>query len=329
MKERRLEIEQAEPLLLFGFNDTYLKRIEAAFPDTRIVARGNQVVLQGLDADVDAIGRILEEMIVLLNRNGNLTEHDVETVLALFSSGDGAPATLSRDGSHTVLFTPHGGSVKAKTPNQIKLVESARSNDIVFAIGPAGTGKTYTAVALAVAALKSKQVKRIVLCRPAVEAGERLGFLPGDLRDKVDPYLRPLYDALEDMLPKEKLKAFMENNTVEIVPLAYMRGRTLNSAFVILDEAQNATALQMKMFLTRLGANSRAIITGDLTQTDLPARDTSGLAEAKDILYGVTGIDFVYFNEQDVVRHKLVKDIINAYSKFYGDDDEQGRQRRN
>lgn len=325
MKERRLEIEQAEPLLLFGFNDIYLKSIEAAFPETRIVARDNQVVLQGDDADLNSISRILDEMILLLNRNGNLTENDVDTVLALFSSGDGAPGAFSRTGSgHTVLFTPHGGSVKAKTPNQIKLVESARSNDIVFAIGPAGTGKTYTAVALAVAALKSKQVKRIVLCRPAVEAGERLGFLPGDLRDKVDPYLRPLYDALEDMLPKEKLKSYMENNTVEIVPLAYMRGRTLNSAFVILDEAQNATALQMKMFLTRLGANSRAIITGDLTQTDLPSRDASGLAQAKDILSGVTGIEFVYFDEKDVVRHRLVKDIISAYSKFY-EDDEPGR----
>ncbi len=325
MKERRLEIEQAKPLLLFGFNDIYLKRIERAFPETQITARGNQVVLKGDDTDVDTISRILDEMIVLLNRNGNLTENDVDTVLALFVSGDGSSAMLRQGGSHhTVLFTPHGGSVKAKTPNQIKLVESARSNDIVFAIGPAGTGKTYTAVALAVAALKSKQVKRIVLCRPAVEAGERLGFLPGDLRDKVDPYLRPLYDALEDMLPKEKLKTYMENNTVEIVPLAYMRGRTLNSAFVILDEAQNATALQMKMFLTRLGANSRAIITGDLTQTDLPSRDTSGLAQAKDILSGVTGIDFVYFNEKDVVRHKLVKDIITAYSKFFDGDEEPG-----
>ncbi|MDA0379024.1 MAG: PhoH family protein, partial [Bacteroidetes bacterium] len=259
---------------------------------------------------------------------GNLTENDVDTVLALFSSGEGSPQSLSGDGSHhTVLFTPHGGSVKAKTPNQIRLVESARQNDIVFAVGPAGTGKTYTAVALAVAALKSKQVKRIVLCRPAVEAGERLGFLPGDMKEKVDPYLRPLYDALEDMLPKEKLKTYMENNTVEIVPLAFMRGRTLNSAFVILDEAQNATALQMKMFLTRLGANSRAIVTGDLTQTDLPIRDISGLAQAKDILQSVSGIDFVYFDENDVVRHRLVKDIISAYSRFFEEEEEPGRTR--
>jgi len=322
LKEKRLEIDKAEPLLLFGFNDTYLKRIEHAFPEAHITARGNQVVLQGGDEDVDSISRILDELTLLLNRNGNLTENDVDTVLALFTSGDGATVSLPGNGSHhTVLFTPHGGSVKAKTPNQIRLVESARKNDIVFAIGPAGTGKTYTAVALAVAALKSKQAKRIVLCRPAVEAGERLGFLPGDMKEKIDPYLRPLYDALEDMLPKEKLKTYMENNTVEIAPLAFMRGRTLNSAFVILDEAQNATALQMKMFLTRLGANSRAIITGDLTQTDLPARDVSGLAEAREILEGVTGIDFIHFDEKDVVRHRLVRDIITAYSRFFREDD--------
>ncbi|MDA0684490.1 MAG: PhoH family protein [Bacteroidetes bacterium] len=328
MKEKRLEIDKAEPLLLFGFNDIYLKRIESAFSQTQITARGNQVLLKGEDADLDSITRILEELTILLNRNGNLTENDVETVLALFSSGDSGPRNQPQGSNHTILFTPHGGSVKAKTPNQAKLVESARRNDIAFAIGPAGTGKTYTAVALAVAALKSKQVKRIVLCRPAVEAGERLGFLPGDLKEKVDPYLRPLYDALEDMLPKEKLKTFMENNVVEIVPLAFMRGRTLNSAFVILDEAQNATALQMKMFLTRLGANSRAIITGDLTQTDLPVRDISGLAQARNILGDVASIDFVYFDEGDVVRHKLVRDIINAYSNFYDEDTEPGMSKR-
>jgi phosphate starvation-inducible PhoH-like protein len=204
-------------------------------------------------------------------------------------------------------------------------VEAARTNDLLFAIGPAGTGKTYTAVALAVAALKSRQVKRIVLSRPAVEAGERLGFLPGDFREKVDPYLRPLYDALEDMLPADKLRGFLEKNVVEIVPLAYMRGRTLNSAFVILDEAQNATSLQMKMFLTRLGVNSRAIITGDVTQSDLPAREHSGLVEAKDILEGVEGIEFVYFDRGDVVRHRLVKDIIEAYER-YGKGEEVSRR---
>ncbi len=318
--EKRLQIEKAEPLLLFGFNDIYLKRIERAFPNVQITARGDQVHLSGEPSEVNTIERVLNEMTALLNRNGNLTENDVDTVLALFAHNSGSAASLPLKGSHhTVLFTPSGGSVKAKTPNQICLVDSARKNDIVFAIGPAGTGKTYTAVALAVAALKSKQVKRIVLCRPAVEAGERLGFLPGDMKEKIDPYLRPLYDALEDMLPKEKLKSFMESNVVEIVPLAFMRGRTLNSAFVILDEAQNATALQMKMFLTRIGANSRCIITGDLTQTDLPMREISGLSEAREILVEIDGVDFVYFDERDVVRHRLVKEIINAYSRFFDD----------
>ena len=315
MEEKILTIENAEPLLLFGFNDIYLRRIEAAFLETRITARGNQLLLRGEAKALARISRVLDELILLLNRNGNLTQNDVDTVLALFTVGDGA-GLPGLDSHNTVLFTPNGGMIKAKTPNQIRLVEVARQNDIAFAIGPAGTGKTYTAVALAVAALKSRQVKRIVLCRPAVEAGERLGFLPGDFKEKVDPYLRPLYDALEDMIPREKLNSYMEQNVVEIVPLAYMRGRTLNSAFVILDEAQNATTLQMKMFLTRLGANSRAIITGDVTQTDLPTRELSGLIQAQEILEGVEGIAFVYFDKGDVVRHRLVKDIIEAYARF-------------
>ncbi|GIV59809.1 PhoH family protein [Rhodocaloribacter litoris] len=322
MAEKRLTIDKAEPLLLFGFNDKHLRKVEGAFPDTRITARGNQVILQGDPESLHRIERILDELTVVLNRNGNLTENDVETVLALFTVGDGASGRAGLDAQNVVLFTP-GGSVKAKTPNQIRLVESARHNDIVFAVGPAGTGKTYTAVALAVAALKSRQVKKIVLSRPAVEAGERLGFLPGDFREKVDPYLRPLYDALEDMLPRDKLAGFVEQNVVEIVPLAYMRGRTLNSAFVILDEAQNATHLQMKMFLTRLGANSRAIITGDVTQTDLPSREHSGLVQARQILEGVEGIDFVYFDEGDVVRHRLVKDIIKAYERYHQDEEQR------
>ncbi len=315
LAEKKLTTDKAEPLLLFGFNDVYLRKIENAFPDTHITARGNQVFLRGEPETLTRVERVLDELVLLLNRNGNLTENDVETVLALFTVGDGAGGRAGLEAHHVVLFTPNGGTVKAKTPNQIRLIESARKNDIVFAVGPAGTGKTYTAVALAVAALKSRQVKRIVLSRPAVEAGERLGFLPGDFREKVDPYLRPLYDALEDMLPREKIGGFMEQNVVEIVPLAYMRGRTLNSAFVILDEAQNATHLQMKMFLTRLGANSRAIITGDVTQTDLPSRAHSGLVQAREILEGVDGIDFVQFDEGDVVRHRLVKDIIKAYER--------------
>ena len=318
LAEKRIQIENAEPLLLFGFNDIYLRKIEAAFPDTQITARGNGVYLKGTDEALTRIEQVIGELILLLNRNGNLTENDIETVLALASMGDGLrPAHYgARD---VILFTPGGGMVKAKTPNQVKLVEQARQNDIVFAIGPAGTGKTYTAVALAVAALKSKQAKKIVLSRPAVEAGERLGFLPGDLKDKIDPYLRPLYDALEDMMPLDKLRASLDQNAVEIVPLAFMRGRTLSSAFVILDEAQNATQQQMKMFLTRLGVGSRAIVTGDVTQTDLPSREMSGLVQARAILEGVEGIGFVDFDKRDVVRHRLVKDIIEAYERA-GDD---------
>jgi len=321
LAEKKLAIEGAEPLLLYGFNDVYLRKIEAAFPDTQITARGHELILQGEKERLDGIEKIVNELIVILNRNGNLTEKDVDTVLALYTAGDGAGA-FGLDARDVVLFTPSGGTVKARTPNQARLVEAARTNDLLFAIGPAGTGKTYTAVALAVAALKSRHVKRIVLSRPAVEAGERLGFLPGDFREKVDPYLRPLYDALEDMLESDKLRSYIEKNVIEIVPLAYMRGRTLNSAFVILDEAQNATSLQMKMFLTRLGVNSRAIVTGDVTQTDLSAREVSGLIEAQEILEHVPGIEFIHFDKNDVVRHRLVKDIIEAYARFKKDGDE-------
>ncbi len=314
--EKTVSIEGVEPLLLFGFNDKYLRRIESAFLDTRIVARGNQVMLKGKGEDVAHIERVLGELLLMLNRNGDLTENDVETVLDLTTAGSVIRRTDTPD---TILFTPGGGTIKAKTPNQIQLVKQAGMNDIVFAVGPAGTGKTWTAVALAVSALKSREVKRIVLCRPAVEAGESLGFLPGDFREKVDPYLRPLYDALEEMISGDKLRSHIERNIVEIVPLAYMRGRTLSSAFVILDEAQNATPGQMKMFLTRLGTGSRAIITGDVTQTDLPKRSLSGLVQAREILEGVEGISFVDFDKGDVVRHRLVMDIIEAYEQANGD----------
>ena len=310
--DRTVAITGAEPLMLFGFNDVYLRKIEAAFADTRVVARGDQLKLRGPEDQVDRIERVLGELTLILNRNGNLTENDVDTVLDLARVGTGLQRSGGQD---AILFTPKGGTIQAKTPGQARLVESARQSDIAFAVGPAGTGKTYTAVALAVSALKSRQVKKIVLTRPAVEAGESLGFLPGGFRDKVDPYLRPLYDALEDMIEGDKLRSYLERNIVEIVPLAYMRGRTLNSAFVILDEAQNATPGQMKMFLTRLGAGSRAIVTGDASQTDLPHRVTSGLVRARHILEGVDGIGFVDFDKEDVVRHKLVKDIIAAYER--------------
>jgi len=311
---KQLTITDVEPLLLLGFNDVNLRKIESAFPQAGITARGNRIIVQGEPDDVRTIRRIINELAQVLKRNGELTEADVSTVMALYLQGDGAP-TATSDVGDVILLTPGGAPIKSKTPNQARLVEIASAHDVVFAIGPAGTGKTYTAVALAVAALKARKVKRIVLSRPAVEAGEQLGFLPGDFRDKVDPYLRPLYDALGDMLPRERLAEYMEQQVVEIVPLAYMRGRTLSSSFVILDEAQNATRQQMKMFLTRLGINSRAIVTGDATQIDLPSRRNSGLLEARRILQGVEGIAFVEFDRGDVVRHQLVKDIIAAYER--------------
>lgn len=313
MTEKKISITKVEPVLLFGHNDVHLKKIEAAFPKTRITARGNLLNLSGNETELTQIEQIVGELSLLVHRNGYLTDNDLDTVLDLSHTNGN---TLNRDVDSAILFTTSGGVIKPKNEGQRKIVQAARHNDIAFAIGPAGTGKTYLAVALAVAALKARTVKRIVLSRPAVEAGESLGFLPGDLRDKIDPYLRPLYDALEDMIPRDKLGDYMDKNMIEIVPLAYMRGRTLNSAFVILDEAQNATNTQMKMFLTRLGANSRAIITGDVTQTDLPRRTESGLIQVQHILQDVDGIAFVHLKKSDVVRHQLVQDIIEAYDKY-------------
>ena len=307
-----LTLDHPDPLLLFGIHDVHLKRIEAAFPDIQITARGNQVHLRGPSSLLGTIEHTFEELVSVAGQKGSVTPRDLDTILSMVTANPRPPRV---DIDKVILYTPAGDMVKTKTPGQARLYEASRNDDIVFAIGPAGTGKTYMAVALAVAALKAKKVKRIVLCRPAVEAGERLGFLPGDLLDKIDPYLRPLYDALEEFLPAEKLRTHVENNVVEIVPLAYMRGRTLNSSYVILDEAQNATAVQMKMFLTRLGINSRTIITGDLTQIDLHDSQQSGLLEAQSILQNIDDISFVNFTKTDVVRHRLVKAIINAYEK--------------
>ena len=260
------------------------------------------------------------ELIYMLNKNGSLNPNDIDTVIDLVSVNGSAPDVTSEtqmeDSDSAILYTKMG-IVKARTQGQKQYIHQIRKNDIVFAIGPAGTGKTYLAVAMAVAALKNRDVTRIILARPAVEAGESLGFLPGDFREKIDPYLRPLYDALEDMLSVEKLRGYLEKRIVEIVPLAYMRGRTLHNAFVILDEAQNATAMQMKMFLTRLGPNSRAIITGDVTQIDLPTKTTSGLVQIQEVLKKVQGVTFCSFDKNDVVRHKLVKDIIEAYDRYH------------
>jgi phosphate starvation-inducible PhoH-like protein len=309
--EKRMTLENVDMLTLLGMNDLNLKLIEDRFNAT-ITVRGENVVIKGVLEEIEAIEKILKEMIYVLNTTGRLVKNDVETILDL--TREGKEIVSEKEFDAIVLYTKND-VIKAKTPGQLNYIKKATKNDICFAIGPAGTGKTYLAVALAVSALKKGIVNKIVLARPAVEAGESLGFLPGDFREKIDPYLRPLYDALDDMMPSEKLKGYIEKRAVEIVPLAYMRGRTLNNAFVILDEAQNATAVQMKMFLTRLGANSKSIITGDITQIDLPPKTVSGLIQAKEILNDIEGVAFVYFDKSDVVRHRLVKDIIDAYEK--------------
>ncbi|HHE31410.1 MAG TPA: PhoH family protein [Chlorobaculum parvum] len=312
MTEKTIEFERIEPVIIFGPHDSYLKKIRDAFADTNLNARGNKITISGDEPDVTAIEKIFRELVALANQHGEVLENDVNALVSLALSPVSHPATPhARD--EDVIVETKDYTVKAKTGGQRRMVTEAKKNDVLFAIGPAGTGKTYTAVAIAVAAWKSKSIKRIVLARPAVEAGESLGFLPGDLAQKIDPYLRPLYDALQDMLTAEKLKFLTERRVIEIVPLAYMRGRTLNNSFIILDEAQNASGKQMKMCLTRLGVNSKAIITGDVTQVDLPKEMESGLMNAQHILKGIKGISFVFLDKSDVVRHRLVKDIINAY----------------
>lgn len=309
--EKRLTLDNVDMLSLLGTNDSNLKLIEDHF-NASIIVRGENVVIKGVVEEIDVIEKVLKEMVFVLNTNNRLERNDVETILDLTLQGKEIVSDKEFD---TIILYTKNDSVKARTPGQANYVKTAGKNDICFAIGPAGTGKTYLAVAMAIATLKKGIVSKIILARPAVEAGESLGFLPGDFREKIDPYLRPLYDALDDMMPSEKLRGYIEKRIVEIVPLAYMRGRTLNNAFVILDEAQNATDVQMKMFLTRLGSNSKAIITGDITQIDLPPKTVSGLIQAKDILSNIDGVGFVYFDKGDIVRHKLVKDIIDAHEK--------------
>jgi phosphate starvation-inducible protein PhoH and related proteins len=312
IKEKIIEIQGIEPVILFGPYDAHLKKIRAEFPDVLITARGTQISLRGKQEEIAAIEKIFREMIFLADKHGEVLDNDLNTLITLASSPAPGMKT-AHHGDEDIIVATTDYVVRAKTNGQRRMVAEAKANDIVFAIGPAGTGKTYTAVAIAVAAWKSKSVKRIVLARPAVEAGESLGFLPGDLAQKIDPYLRPLYDALQDMLTAEKLKMLTEKRIIEIVPLAYMRGRTLNNSFIILDEAQNASTKQMKMCLTRLGISSKAIITGDVTQIDLPQQMESGLTNSPAILKDIKGISFVYLDKTDVVRHKLVRDIINAY----------------
>jgi phosphate starvation-inducible PhoH-like protein len=314
--EKRLIFEDIDLVSLFGFNDSHLNFIENRFK-TSVVSRGNEIILKGSDDEIIKIEKIFDEMIYMLKRNKHLTEQDIKTVIELIDGtfDKSTPQIVEKSKVNQIIFPGVKDTIKARTPRQAEYYDKVLENDLVFAIGPAGTGKTFLAVAMALAALKNNEVGRIVLTRPAVEAGESLGFLPGDLSEKIDPYLKPLTDSLQYMISGEKVKNLMEKKVIEIIPLAYMRGRTLNNSFIILDEAQNATTIQMKMFLTRLGSNSKAIITGDVTQIDLPNKSLSGLMNAKKILINIEGIEFVYFDNRDVLRHRLVTEIIKAYER--------------
>ena len=314
LTETIINLETVNPIEFFGVNNGKLDILKKKFPLLKILSRGTQIKLSGSPEQVESAKEKIDLLVQYLERNGHVSENYFELILG----GDDAESIdhfVDKNPNDILVFGPNGKTVRARTINQKRLVATTDKNDIVFAIGPAGTGKTYTAVALAVRALKNKMVKKIILTRPAVEAGENLGFLPGDLKEKIDPYLRPLYDALDDMIPADKLGYYMSTRTIEIAPLAYMRGRTLDHAFIILDEAQNATDLQIKMFLTRIGSNAKAIITGDLTQIDLPKNQKSGLAKALYILKNIDGISHIELDEEDVVRHRLVKAIIKAYEK--------------
>jgi phosphate starvation-inducible PhoH-like protein len=321
LTETIINLDSVNPIEFFGVNNGKLDVLKKRFPLLKILSRGTQLKLSGAPEQIDVAKEKVNLVLQYLERNGHLSESYFEQILG----GDDAEVTdhfIDKNPNDILVFGPNGKTVRARTPNQKKMVAAADKNDIVFAIGPAGTGKTYTAVALAVRALKNKVVKKIILTRPAVEAGESLGFLPGDLKEKIDPYLRPLYDALDDMIPAEKLGYYMSTRTIEIAPLAYMRGRTLDNAFIILDEAQNSNDLQLKMFLTRIGANAKAIITGDPTQIDLPRNMRSGLEKASRILQNIEGISHIALTEEDVVRHKLVKAIIKAYDKEHEKEEE-------
>ncbi|MBK9637871.1 MAG: PhoH family protein [Bacteroidetes bacterium] len=328
MKEINLSIELENIVDFFGVNDANLDVIRRSFPALKVVGRGHELKIIGEPEMVaDAEAKILKLM-SYYRENGMLTPTEVDFILgnnkkSSIENANKSTSPGTADGRDVLVFGPSGLLVRARTPNQRKLVESSEKNDIVFAIGPAGTGKTYTAVALAVRALKNREIRRIILTRPAVEAGEHLGFLPGDLKEKIDPYLRPLYDALFDMIPGEKLKTFLENGVIEVAPLAFMRGRTLDHAYVILDEAQNATESQLKMFLTRMGPNAKMIVTGDMSQVDLPRNQPSGLIQATRILKNIDGIGLVFLDASDVVRHRLVKDIIHAYDKPINKEDDK------
>src|SRR5689334_18239459 len=320
LRDTIINLQTVNPIEFFGVNNGKLDILKKKFPLLKILSRGTQIKLSGSPEQVESAKEKIDLIVQYLQRNGHMSENYFEQILG----GDDAETVdnfIDRNPNDVLVFGPNGKTVRARTANQKRLVQVAEKNDVVFAIGPAGTGKTYTAVALAVRALKNKAVKKIILTRPAVEAGESLGFLPGDLTEKIDPSLRPLYDALDDMIPADKLGYYMSTRVIEIAPLAYMRGRTLDHAFIILDEAQNATDLQIKMFLTRIGANAKAIITGDLTQVDLPKNQKSGLEKAARILKNIDGIAHITLDEEDVVRHRLVKAIIKAYDREHHKDE--------
>lgn len=313
MNELILELEEITPKEFFGAQNANIELLKKYFPKLKIVARGNKIKAYG---DEDLLEEFDRRMMMLMKHFGKYNKLDENVIERILTSQSSDDYTTSAKSGEVIVHGVGGRLIKAQTVNQRKLVESIRKNDMVFAIGPAGTGKTYTGVALAVQALKNKEVKRIILTRPAVEAGENLGFLPGDLKEKLDPYMQPLYDALRDMIPHEKLDAYIEKGVIQIAPLAFMRGRTLDNAFVILDEGQNTTHAQMKMFLTRMGKNAKFLLTGDPGQVDLPRRTISGLKEALLVLKNVEGIGMIYLDDKDVIRHKLVKKVIAAYKNI-------------
>ena len=309
MIEKHIVLEDIDPVIFYGVNNANMQMIKALFPKLRIVARGDVIKVVGDEEEMCAF----EEAILALEKHcARYNSLNEEAILDIIK---GNKPQIEKTGD-VIVYSVTGKPITPRSTNQLKLVKEFDKNDMIFAIGPAGSGKTYTAIALAVRALKNKEIKKIILSRPAVEAGEKLGFLPGDMKDKIDPYLQPLYDALQDMIPAAKLKEYMELNIIQIAPLAFMRGRTLNDAIVILDEAQNTTTQQIKMFLTRMGMNTKMIVTGDMTQIDLPSSQTSGLVQAIKILKGVKGISFIELNKKDIVRHKLVTRIVEAYEKF-------------
>ncbi len=317
MSERIYTLDVIDPQQFYGPNNLHLTIIKSKFPKLQFVARGDEIKIFGDEASMDAFQLAMKHLEKIFLKSKEINEHIVlealEGIEVVKPENTGGPPLIGT--GDVLLIGTRGQQIKARTRNQVKMVNAARTNDIVFAIGPAGTGKTYTAVAIAVLALKEREIRRIILTRPAVEAGENLGFLPGDLKEKIDPYLRPLYDALEDMIPNDKLKSMVESRTVEIAPLAFMRGRTLDNCYVILDEAQNSTDLQLKMFLTRMGPNAKLIITGDLTQIDLPRKQQSGLGKALRLLKNIKGIAQIQLDTDDVVRHRLVKEIVHAYDR--------------